>query len=115
MVPHIPAVAVPETFAASSPVEPAGVVEPAAETRRAAFADARSSSDMQWVENAEAHSRDAELSLDNEMQRVLSGKKLQPADMLRLRNQINLNTETYMLYKKVSDSVVQGVQTLARG
>jgi hypothetical protein len=115
MVPHIPAVAVPQPFAATPPFEPAGAVEATGPARRVAFADTASSPDMQLVEKAEAHSRESELNLDNEMQRVLSGGKLQPADMLRLRNQINLNTETHLLYKKISDSVVQGVQTLAKG
>ncbi|QYD68826.1 hypothetical protein KZJ38_21875 [Paraburkholderia edwinii] len=115
MVPLISAIAVPETFATTLPFEPAGNVEPAVRAGRAAFADSPPSPGIEWIADAEANSRMSELNLDSEMKRVLSGDKLMPADMLRLRNQININTETHMLCKKVSDSLVQGVQTLARG
>ncbi|GAB7527240.1 hypothetical protein [Paraburkholderia sp. 2C] len=115
MVPHIPAIAVPETFAATSPFEPASATGPTAPAGRAVFAESASSPGMQWIADAEASSRESGLNLDSEMKRVLSGDRLKPADMLRLRNQININTETHMLCKKISDSLVQGVQTLARG
>ncbi|HEY4350431.1 MAG TPA: hypothetical protein VGN31_04340 [Paraburkholderia sp.] len=115
MVPHIPAIAVHDTFAATSPFEPASAIESTVPAGRAAFADTASSPDMLLVEQAEAHSRESQRYVDNELKRVLSGGRLQPADMLMLRNRININSETQMLFKKVSDSVVQGVQTLAKG
>jgi hypothetical protein len=115
MVPHISAIAlsIPEPPAAAPSLDQPGAA-PMNTTGRAVFAEDASSPGFDWVANAESISRESEANLGNEVNRVLSGARLQPADMLRLRSRINTNMETHMLYKKLSDSVVQGVQTLVK-
>jgi hypothetical protein len=116
MVPHIPAIAMntPE-FTASVPTFDAHTAVSPNLADRAAFAGDPSSPGVEWITRVEERSKESEVNLDNEMKRVMSGNRLLPADMLRLRSQINMNTESHLLYKKIADSVVQGVQTLARG
>lgn len=115
MVPHIPAIALSETFAATPQFESASSVGSTAAVAQGSFADAASSPGIQRVEDVEARLNEPGLSLEAEMKRVLSGPKLQPADMLRLRGLININSERIALGKKLSDSLVQGVQTLTKG
>ncbi|GAB2905581.1 hypothetical protein GCM10027093_49480 [Paraburkholderia jirisanensis] len=134
MVPHIPVIAmtVAEPLPATSSFDaamtsmgtssgmPAYYGPPeanptAAETRRARFDDSRASATLGWLETLETDRNAAAADLDAQIRRAASGKKLQVADALRLRHDLNTHLETLMLYKKVADTMTTGLQTLARG
>jgi hypothetical protein len=87
----------------------------AAATRRARFDDSHTSATLGWLENLETDRNAAAADLDAQIRRATSGKRLQVADALRLRHDLNTHLETLMLYKKVADSMSTGLQTLARG
>jgi hypothetical protein len=87
----------------------------AADTRRARFDDSHASATLGWLENLETDRNAAAADLDAQIRRAASGKKLQVADALRLRHDLNTHLETLMLYKKVADTMSTGLQTLARG
>jgi hypothetical protein len=129
MVPPIQAIAmnIPEAHAATRSAEAIGMT-PAGDTnrfpapsmassdaRRTAFSDDVSSRGAEWIARVEDNARQSNLELDREIGRMWSSGPLQPADALRLRASINANAERIALGKKISDSLVQGVQTLARG
>ncbi|CAB3767868.1 hypothetical protein LMG29542_05718 [Paraburkholderia humisilvae] len=130
MVPHISAIAmnIPEVRPATPPLEAAGAVansfvssfvEPpraSFESRQAASADDMSSRVADLIAQGEERSRESQEGLDKECERLLgSGGALRPADMFRLRQHANMNSEMLQFYKKVADQFTNGVQTLARG
>jgi hypothetical protein len=86
-----------------------------AESRAASFDSERTSPGFDWLASVEEGRKAAAVDLDEQVKRAASGRKMQVADALRLRHDLNTHLEMIMLYKKVADTVTIGVQTLARG
>jgi hypothetical protein len=63
-----------------------------------------------WDESMAGAKRDLNEQLDS-----FSSRRMSVADALRFYRGLNDHDEAVALYKGVSDSLVQGVQTLARG